>query len=154
MGVERSDPTRRAARAFARKAIGRSGIGLMAIVRKARGKFGGERKFSRGAPDRGPRKDFGGRDRGERSPDRGDAKPWQKRDASSPDREGRNSRPPREGARNFDRPNSERPRFDKPRYDKPREERGGDERPRFSRPREDRPTVTVRFANGRNSTGP
>ncbi len=109
-------------------------------------KFGGERKFSRGAADRksdrgdrGPRKDFGGRDRGERSPDRGDAKPWQKRDASSPDREGRNSRPPREGARNFDRPNSERPRFDKPRYDKPREERGGDERPRFSRPREDRP---------------
>jgi 23S rRNA pseudouridine2605 synthase len=90
-------------------------------------KFGGDRKFSRGAPDRGPRKDFGNRtNRGE---DRGDSKPWQKRDASSPDHAGRNSRPPRDGAQNFD----------KPRYDKPREDRGGDERPRFSRPREDRP---------------
>lgn len=87
-------------------------------------KFGGDRKFSRGAPDRGPRKDFGSR------PDRGDAKPWQKRDASSPDHAGRNSRPSRDGARSFD----------KPRYDKPREDRGGgDDRPRFSRPREDRP---------------
>jgi 23S rRNA pseudouridine2605 synthase len=95
----------------------------------------GDKKFSRGAPDRGPRKDFGsrpdrGRDRGE---DRGESKPWQKRDASSPDHAGRNSRPSRDGARNFDKP-----RFDKPRFDKPREE-GGDERPRFSRPREDRP---------------
>jgi 23S rRNA pseudouridine2605 synthase len=82
-------------------------------------KFGGDKKFSRGAPDRGPRKDFG--DRGPRKdfsdrPERGDSKPWQKRDAG-----------PRDGARNFD----------KPRYDKPRE--GGDERPRFSKPREDRP---------------
>jgi 23S rRNA pseudouridine2605 synthase len=86
-------------------------------------KFGGDKKFSRGAPDRGghgPRKDF--------SNDRGDAKPWQRRD----DRGG-DSRPPRDGARNFDRP-----RFDKPRYDKPRDDRGGDERPRFSRPRQDR----------------
>ncbi|MFZ2158097.1 MAG: pseudouridine synthase, partial [Bradyrhizobium sp.] len=99
-------------------------------------KFGGDKKFSRGAPrdrnsgpgDRGPRKDFGDR------PARGESKPWQKRDASSPDHAGRNSRPPRDGARNFDRP-----KFDKPRYDKPREDRGGDERPRFSRPREDRP---------------
>jgi 23S rRNA pseudouridine2605 synthase len=91
-------------------------------------KFGGDKKFSRGAPDRGPRKDFGSR------PDRGESKPWQKRDASSPDHAGRNSRPPRDGARNFDKPN-----FDKPRFDKPREGRGGDERPRFSRPREDRP---------------
>lgn len=97
-------------------------------------KFGGDKKFSRGAPDRkgdrgdrGPRKDFGSRP--ERGSDRGDAKPWQKRDAGSPDHVGRNSRPPRDGARNFD----------KPRYDKPREDRGGDERPRFSRPREDRP---------------
>jgi 23S rRNA pseudouridine2605 synthase len=101
-------------------------------------KFGGDKKFSRGAPDRGPRKDFGGRDRdrqGERGErDRGESKPWQKRDASSPDHAGRNSRPVREGARNFDRPNSDRPRFDKP-----REDRGGDERPRFSRPRHDRP---------------
>ncbi|MDO9564405.1 MAG: pseudouridine synthase, partial [Bradyrhizobium sp.] len=102
-------------------------------------KFGGDKKFSsRGAPDRGPRKDFGSRDRnsgpGDRGPDRGESKPWQKRDASSPDHAGRNSRPPRDGARNFDKP-----RFDKPRFDKPREERGGAERPRFSRPREDRP---------------
>ena len=91
-------------------------------------KFGGDRKFSRGAADRGPRKNFGDR------PDRGDLKPWQKRDASSPDHVGRNSRPPRDGARNFDKP-----RFDKPRFDKPGDDRSGGERPRFSRPREDRP---------------
>jgi len=87
-------------------------------------KFGGDKKFSRGAPDRGPRKDFGSRDRKSDPGERGDSKPWQKRDASSPDHAGRNSRPPREGARNFD---------------KPRDDRGGDARPRFSRPREDRP---------------
>jgi len=86
-------------------------------------KFGGDRKFSRGAPDRGPRKDFGDR------PPRGESKPWQKRD----DRGDRDSRPPRDGARSFDRP-----RFDKPRYDRPRDDRGGDERPRFSRSRDDR----------------
>jgi 23S rRNA pseudouridine2605 synthase len=103
-------------------------------------KFGGDKKFSRGAADRGsdrgPRKDFGSRpDRGrDFGADRGDSKPWQKRDASSPDHAGRNSRPPRDGARNFDKP-----RFDRPRFDKPREDRGGDERPRFSRPRQDRP---------------
>jgi 23S rRNA pseudouridine2605 synthase len=99
-------------------------------------KFGGDKKFSRGAPDRGPRKDFGGRPDRNRDfgADRGDSKPWQKRDASSPDHGGRNSRPPRDGARNFDKP-----KFDKPRFDKPREARGGEERPRFSRPREDRP---------------
>jgi 23S rRNA pseudouridine2605 synthase len=91
-------------------------------------KFGGDKKFSRGAPDRGPRKDFGDR------PTRGESKPWQKRDASSSDHAGRNSRPSRDGSRSFDKP-----RFDKPRYDRPREDRGGDERPRFSRPREDRP---------------
>src|SRR5258707_8222501 len=90
-------------------------------------KFGGDKKFSRGAPDRKG-------DRGDRGSDRGDAKPWQKRDASSPDHAGRNSRPPRDAARNFDKL-----RFDKPRFDKPREDRGGDGRPRFSRPREDRP---------------
>jgi 23S rRNA pseudouridine2605 synthase len=88
-------------------------------------KFGGDKKFSRGAPDRGPRKNFGDR------PERGDSKPWQKRDAGPRD-DGRPSRPSRDGARNFDKP-----RFDKPRFDKPRE--GGDERPRFSRSREDRP---------------
>jgi 23S rRNA pseudouridine2605 synthase len=98
-------------------------------------KYGGDKKFSGG--DRGPRKDFGSRpDRGKDfGRDRGDSKPWQKRDASSPDHAGRNSRPPREAARNFDKP-----RYDKPRFDKPREDRhGGDDRPRFSRPRADRP---------------
>ena len=74
----------------------------------------GEKRFSRG-----PRKDFGDR------PQRGDDKPWQKRD----DRGGRDSRPPREGARNFDRP----------RFDRARDDRAGEERPRFSRSREDRP---------------
>jgi 23S rRNA pseudouridine2605 synthase len=100
-------------------------------------KFGGDKKFSRGAPDRGPRKDFGSRS--DRAADRGDSRPWQKRDASSPDHAGRNSRPQREGARNFDKPKFDRPRFDKPGYDKPREDRGGGERARFSRPRDDRP---------------
>ncbi len=76
----------------------------------------GERKFSRGAPDRGPRREFGDR------PDRGAEKPWQKRDAGA-----RDSRPPRDGAR----------KFDKPRFDRSRD--GGDERPRFSRSRDDRP---------------
>ncbi|MDE5457302.1 pseudouridine synthase [Bradyrhizobium sp. CSA112] len=80
-------------------------------------KFGGDKKFSRGAPDRGPRKNFGA--------DRGDSKPWQKRE----DRGERDSRPARDGARNFD----------KPRFDRSRDDRGGEERPRFSRSREDRP---------------
>jgi 23S rRNA pseudouridine2605 synthase len=90
-------------------------------------KFGGERKFGRGAPDRGPRKEFGSRpDRGhDRGPDRGESKPWQKRDASAPEHVGRNSRPARD--------------VDRPRFDKPREDHVGGERPRFSRPREDRP---------------
>jgi len=80
-------------------------------------KDGPRKEFgSRGAPDRGPRKDFGDR------PDRGESKPWQKRDAGS-----RDSRPPRDGAR----------KFDKPRFDRPRDDRGGDERPRFSRSRDE-----------------
>jgi 23S rRNA pseudouridine2605 synthase len=86
-------------------------------------KFGGDKKFSRGAPDRGSRKDFG--DRADRGRDRGDSKPWQKRE----DRGDRDARPAREGARNFD----------KPRFDRSRDDRGGEERPRFSRSREDRP---------------
>ena len=93
-------------------------------------KFGGDKKFSRGAADRksdrddrGPRKDFG--DRPNRGRDRGDSKPWQKRE----DRGERDSRPPREGARSFD----------KPRFDRPRDDRGGEESPRFSRSREERP---------------
>jgi 23S rRNA pseudouridine2605 synthase len=103
-------------------------------------KFVGDKKFSRGAPDRGPRKDFGSRpDRGPRKdfgdrPDRGESKPWQKRDAASPDHVGRNSRPPREGGRSF-----EKPRYDKPREDRPQGERSFRERPKFDRPREDRP---------------
>jgi 23S rRNA pseudouridine2605 synthase len=93
-------------------------------------KFGGDKKFSRGAPDRGPRKDFG--DRGPRKdfgdrPQRGESKPWQKREDGD-----RPSRPPLDGARSFDKPRGDRPRFDKPRD-------GGEERPRFSRSREDRP---------------
>ncbi len=70
---------------------------------------------------------------------RGDSKPWQKRDAGSRDDAGHRSRPPRDGARSFDKPKFDRPRYDGPRDARPRDERGGDERPRFSRPREDRP---------------
>jgi 23S rRNA pseudouridine2605 synthase len=86
-------------------------------------KFDGDKKFSR---------------------DRSDAKPWQKRDASSPDHIGRNSRPPREGARNFDRPKFDKPRYDKPRDgDRKRDPSDGDrpfrERPKFDSPREERP---------------
>jgi 23S rRNA pseudouridine2605 synthase len=119
-------------------------------------KFGGDKKFSsRGAPDRGPRKDFGSRpDRGDRGPrkdfgdrpDRGDSKPWQKRDASSPDHAGRNSRPPRDGARSFDKPRYDKPREDRPQGDRPRFDRprdrdrkvGPGDRPKFDRPREER----------------
>jgi 23S rRNA pseudouridine2605 synthase len=82
-------------------------------------KFGGDKKFSRGAADRkgdrlgrqGDRWDRKG-DRGDRGPrkdfgaDRGDSKPWQKRD----DRGEGYSRPSRDGARSF-----EKPRFDRPR---------------------------------------
>jgi 23S rRNA pseudouridine2605 synthase len=92
-------------------------------------KFGGDKKFSRGAP----RKDFGDR------PSRGDAKPWQKRDDAAPDGAGRHSRPGRDGARNFDRPDSDRPRFSRPRDDRPEGDRPFRGRPKFDRPREDRP---------------
>ena len=105
----------------------------------------GERKFSRGAPDRGPRREFGDR------PDRGADKPWQKRDAGA-----RDSRPPRDGARKFDKPRfdrsrdggDERPRFSRSRddnsdrgtrsFDKPKFDRPRGDRPKFDRPREDR----------------
>jgi 23S rRNA pseudouridine2605 synthase len=116
-------------------------------------KFGGDKKFSRGAPrdrnsgpgDRGPRKDFGSRP--DRGSDRGESKPRQKRDASSPDHAGRNSRPPRDGARNFDKPRGDRPQGDRPHGDRPFRERpkfdrpreGRDERPRGDRPQGDRP---------------
>ena len=86
-------------------------------------KFGGERKFSRGADrgDRGPRKDFG-KDFGDRPP-RGESKPWQKRD----DR-GRDDR----------RGGDDRPRFSRSREDRPKFERQRDERPKFDRARSDR----------------
>jgi len=87
---------------------------------------GGDRKFGRGAPDRGPRKDFGNRP--DRGTDRGDAKPWQKRDGASA---ARSERGPRS--------------FDKPRFDKPREDRGGD-RPRG--PRDDKPKFERRERSG------
>jgi 23S rRNA pseudouridine2605 synthase len=80
-------------------------------------KFGGDKKFSRGAADRksdrgdrGPRKNFGD--------DRGDSKPWQKRE---------------------DRGGEERPRFSRSREDRPAGDRPFRERPKFDRPREDRP---------------
>jgi 23S rRNA pseudouridine2605 synthase len=112
-------------------------------------KFGGDNKFSRGAPDRGPRKDFGGRsDRGQdryqdRHQDRGESKPWQKRGAGGPDHAGRNFRSSRDGARNSDQLRFDKLRHDwggpeRPRFSRPREDRPPGERPRFDRPREDR----------------
>jgi 23S rRNA pseudouridine2605 synthase len=97
-------------------------------------KFGGDKKFSRGAPDRGPRKDFGDR------PPRGDSKPWRKREDGA-DRPERSARPPRDGARSFDRPKFDKPREDRPKFDRPRfsrsrEDRPSGERPKFDRPRE------------------
>ena len=87
--------------------------------RDERPRFNRDDRPSRGAPDRGPRRDFG---RGE---DRGNDKPWQKRGPGRDD-DRRDSRPPRrEGG------------FDKPRFD--RDERDQSERPRFSRPRFDKP---------------
>jgi 23S rRNA pseudouridine2605 synthase len=97
-------------------------------------KFDPDKRFSRGGDrdERGPRKQFG--DRPDRGADRGQSKPWQKRDASSPDHAGRNSRGSGDGGKSF-----EKRSYGKPHHDKPREDRGGAERPRFSRPREDRP---------------
>jgi 23S rRNA pseudouridine2605 synthase len=99
-------------------------------------KFGGDKKFSsRGAPDRGPRKNFGSRPDGGRERnegDRGDSKPWQKREDRG------DSRPARDGARNFDKPRFDKPRYDKPREDRPSGDRPFRERPKFDRPREDR----------------
>ncbi|MEH2491238.1 pseudouridine synthase [Bradyrhizobium sp. AZCC 2230] len=108
-------------------------------------KFDGERKFSRGAPDRSDRP----RDRGERS----DSKPWQKRD----DRP-RGDRPPRKDFskgprkdfggrdRSEDKPwqkreggGEDRPRFSRSRDDRTSGDRPFRDRPKFDRPREDRP---------------
>lgn len=97
-----------------------------------------ERPARRGAPDRGPRKDFS---RGE---DRGADKPWQKR-APARDDAPRNARPPSRGAdRSFDKPredrdSAERPRFSRSRDDRPRSDRPDRERPKFDRPRFDKP---------------
>jgi 23S rRNA pseudouridine2605 synthase len=91
------------------------------------GKFGGDKKFGRGAPDRGPRKDFGPRP--ERGGDRGDAKPWQKRDGASAER-------------------GERPKFSRPREDRPAGDRPFRERPRSDRPGEDRPKFERRERSG------
>ncbi|MGY3448105.1 pseudouridine synthase [Bradyrhizobium sp. USDA 4353] len=104
---------------------------------RAERKFGGERKFSRGADgDRGerkfssgPRKEFGDR------PPRGESKPWQKRGADG-DRPERSARPPREGGRSFDRPRSDRTREDRPKFD----------RPKFDRPRRDNEDDSQIFA--------
>lgn len=124
-------------------------------------KFDGERKFSRGAPDRSDRprdrsersdsKPWQKRDaapRGDRPPrkdfskgprkdfggsDRGQDKPWQKRD----DRRGGGEDRPRfsrsrDDRTSGDRPFRERPKFDRPKFDRPR-----DDRPKFDRPRRD-----------------
>jgi 23S rRNA pseudouridine2605 synthase len=91
------------------------------------GKFGGDNKFGRGAPDRGPRKAFGARP--ERGGDRGDDKPWQKRDGASAER-------------------GDRPKFSRPREDRPAGDRPFRERPKFDRPREDRPKFERRERSG------
>jgi 23S rRNA pseudouridine2605 synthase len=112
-------------------------------------KFGGDKKFSRGAPDRSrsdrgdrsgdraPRRDFSDR------PPRGETKPWQKREGGS-DRPERGARPPRDGARSSDRPpfdrpregREDRPKFDRPKFDRPKFDRPREERPKFDRPRQ------------------
>jgi 23S rRNA pseudouridine2605 synthase len=123
-------------------------------------KFGGDKKFSRGAPDRGPRKDFGsrpdrGRDRnrdpgdrnrdpGDRNRDPGDRGPGD-RQRDSADRgeakpwQKRDAGPHDHAGRNSRPARDGARKFDKPRYDKPREDRPRGDRPRFERPREDRP---------------
>ncbi|MBC7583275.1 MAG: pseudouridine synthase [Tardiphaga sp.] len=93
-------------------------------------KFGGDKKFSRGAPDRGgPRKTFG--DRPDRGADRGESKPWQKREEGD-----RNARPSRDGARQYERPKFERTEFPRVHEERPRFERASEARPKFDRPRE------------------
>ncbi|WP_172789727.1 MULTISPECIES: pseudouridine synthase [Bradyrhizobium] len=127
-------------------------------------KFDGERKFSRGGPDRerdrgdrGPREDRGERsfkprgdrpnfDRGDRAP-RGD-RPRKSFDKDFGGRDRGEEKPWRqrddrhEGGRGDDRPRFSRRRDegdDRPRFSRPREERSGDDRPRFNRSREKRP---------------
>ena len=123
-------------------------------------KFGGERKFSRGAPDRGPREDRGERsfkprgdrpnfDRGDRAP-RGD-RPERKFDGERKFSRGAPDRGPRKDFggrdRGQDKPwqkreggsGDDRPRFSRSRDDRPSGDRPFRDRPKFDRPREDRP---------------
>jgi len=126
-------------------------------------KFDGERKFSRGAPDRGPREDRGERsfkprgdrpnfDRGDRAPrgdrperkfdgerkfSRGGPDRGPRKDFGGPDRGGDKPWQKREGG--GDRPQFSRSRDDRASGDRPFRERPKFDRPKFDRPREDRP---------------
>jgi len=121
-------------------------------------KFDGERKFSRGAPDRGPREDRGERsfkprgdrpnfDRGDRAP-RGD-RPERKFDGERKFSRGAPDRGPRKDFggrdRGGDKPwqkregGDDRPRFSRSREDRPSGDRPFRDRPKFDRPRDDRP---------------
>lgn len=129
-------------------------------------KFDGERKFSRSAPDRGPREDRGERsfkprgdrpnfDRGDRAP-RGE-RPERKFDGERKFSRGAPDRGPRKDfGKNFgkdfggrdrgaDKPwqkregGEDRPRFSRSRDDRPSGDRPFRERPKFDRPRDDRP---------------
>ena len=120
-------------------------------------KFDGERKFSRGAPDRSsrdgekrpfkPRGDRPNFDRGDRAP-RGD-RPERKFDGERKFSRGAPDRGPRKdfGARDRsqDKPwqkregGDDRPRFSRSRDDRPSGDRPFRERPKFDRPRDDRP---------------
>jgi 23S rRNA pseudouridine2605 synthase len=117
-------------------------------------KFGGDKKFSRGAPDRGPPRDRAPRRDFADRPSGGDSKPWQKRGPEGDGAE-RSARPPRDGARNFDRPKFDRPRedrgdrpkFDRPKFDRPRERSEDRPRDQFSdRPRRENEDDTKVFA--------
>ena len=124
----RSDPIRRVAKVFAKTMTVRVAIGPLAPGRRAmaivpvvidlKENLAVTRSFRAVRPIEARARIL--------APDRGDSKPWQKRE----ERGERDSRPARDGARNFD----------KPRFDRSRDDRGGEERPRFSRSREDRPT--------------
>ena len=134
----RSGPIRRAAKVFAKTATVRVAIGPLAPGRRAMAivpaVIGPRENLAATRSSRAVRP-IAARARilviARSWSDRGDSKPWQKRE----DRGERDSRPARDGARNFD----------KPRFDRPRDDRGGEERPRFSRSREDRPTGSPKF---------
>lgn len=122
-------------------------------------KFDGERKFSRGAPDRGPREDRGERsfkprgdrpnfDRGDRAP-RGE-RPERKFDGERKFSRGAPDRGPRKDFggrdRGADKPwqkreggAEDRPRFSRSRDDRQSGDRPFRDRPKFDRPKFDRP---------------